>query len=70
MSYDREADILVIETTDEGIIDHAEHTGSLIAHFSQEGQIVLLEILDASEFLAALIKASLRNQGQALPLAV
>ena len=68
--YDRAEDILSIETTDQGVIDHAEHIGSLIAHLSPEGQLVLLEILDASDFLAALIKATVRNQGQALPLPV
>lgn len=68
--YDREEDILSIETTDQGAIDHGEQMGSLIAHFSSGGQLVLLEILDASDFLAALVKATARNQGQALPLPV
>jgi hypothetical protein len=35
--YDREADILAIEWLPEGVIDHAEHTGSLIAHFTADG---------------------------------
>ncbi len=70
LNYDREEDILTIETTPEGTIDHAEHTGPFIAHFSQEGQLLLLEILDASEFLSALIKATIRGQEQELPLAV
>jgi len=68
LSYDREEDILTIEMSQGSIIDHAEHTGPFIAHLSQDGQIVLLEILDASEFLAALVKTTVRSQGQPLPL--
>ncbi|MCC7354882.1 MAG: DUF2283 domain-containing protein [Anaerolineae bacterium] len=66
MSYDRAEDILMIETVPEGTIDHAEHTGPFIAHFSEEGQLVLLEILDASEFLSSLIKVAVRGQDQPL----
>ena len=47
-SYDREEDIFMIETALEGPIDHAEHTGPFIAHFSQSGGLFLLEILDAN----------------------
>lgn len=68
LSYDREEDILMIEMSPEGTIDHAEHTGPFIAHFSQNGQLLLLEILEASEFLASLIKLSLRETEQELLL--
>ncbi|MBC7260630.1 MAG: DUF2283 domain-containing protein [Chloroflexi bacterium] len=70
LNYDREEDILMIELVSEGTIDHAEHTGPFIAHFSQDGRLLLLEILDASEFLSSLIKVTLRGQEQELPLAV
>jgi len=70
LSYDREEDILMIEMAREGTIDHAEHTGPFIAHFSQDGQLLLLEILDASEFLSSLIKVTLRGQEEELPLTV
>ena len=68
IEYDREEDILTIEISRVGKIDHAEEAGSFIAHFNREGQLVLLEILDASEFLASLIKVSLRGRGQDLSL--
>lgn len=55
VSYDREEDILLIETVEKGNIDHAEHTGPFIAHFGQSGQLILLEVLDASEFIATLL---------------
>ncbi len=61
--YDREADILVIECLPQGVIDHAEHTGSLIAHFTADGRLVLLEILDARRFLAQVLQAALQGEG-------
>ena len=68
VEYDREEDILTIEISRAGKIDHAEQAGSFIAHFNPEGKLVLLEILDASEFLTSLIKVSLRGGGQHLSL--
>ena len=70
LKYSREEDIVMIETAPEGTIDHAEHTGPFIAHFSQDGRLVLLEILDASEFLSSLIKVALQGQEQELSLTV
>jgi uncharacterized protein YuzE len=61
INYDRSEDILMIEISSEGEIDHAEHNDPFITHFSSDGQLLLLEILDASEFLSSLIKISLRE---------
>ncbi len=56
--YDKDEDILTI---DQGVpgdaIDHAEEIGSIIAHLTKDGRPVLLEILDASDFLSASIRA-------------
>ncbi|MGQ9468148.1 MAG: DUF2283 domain-containing protein [Anaerolineae bacterium] len=60
--YDREEDILFIEIMPDGIIDHAEQTDSLIAHFTADGQLVLLEILDASRFLTQVFHGALRGE--------
>jgi uncharacterized protein YuzE len=58
VSYDRESDILLIDQGQEGdVIDYAEEAGSIIIHFTREGKPVLLEILDAGELLAAVIKS-------------
>jgi uncharacterized protein YuzE len=58
--YDREEDILMIEIMPEGIIDHAEHVDGVIAHLTEDNRLVLLEILDASEFLSSLVKVTMR----------
>lgn len=70
LSYDRSEDILLIETSEAGIIDHAEQVDDFIAHFSQDGRLLVLEILDASEFLAELLKSILRTSGEKLLAAV
>ena len=60
--YDREEDVLSIEVIPQGTIDHAEQTDSLIAHFTADGRLVLLEILDASHFLASILQVALRGE--------
>ena len=60
--YDREEDIVTIEVSSEGI-DYAEEMGPMIVHFSKEGKPVLLEILDASEFIAKTTKAMAKSTG-------
>ena len=69
LSYDRSEDILMIETAEAVIIDHAEQVDDFIAHFSQDGRLLVLEILDASEFLAELFKSTLRTPGERLMVA-
>ncbi len=49
--YNRKEDILVLEVS-KSAIDHAEEAGPIIAHFSENDRLVLLEILEASRFLA------------------
>jgi uncharacterized protein YuzE len=55
--YDREDDVLMIKVSDEPI-DYAEQAGSIIVHFAKEGKPVLLEILEAIEFLTEMTKAT------------
>ncbi|MFZ5822067.1 MAG: DUF2283 domain-containing protein [Chloroflexota bacterium] len=62
INYNREEDILTIELDASAPIDHAEHNGSFIIHLSPEDQPVLLEILNASELLAGMVKASIRAE--------
>jgi hypothetical protein len=48
-------------------VDHAEQVGPLIAHLTATGRLVLLEILDASEFLSQLINTTLRAGQEEVP---
>jgi len=60
IKYDRDADILTLEISEKGI-DHAEEAGPMIIHLSEDNKPVLVEILDASEFLADLTRVSIRT---------
>ncbi|HAG07581.1 MAG TPA: hypothetical protein DCL13_05335 [Peptococcaceae bacterium] len=50
ISYSRDVDALLIELSDKPI-DYAEEAGQVIVHFAADGEPVLLEILDAKDFL-------------------
>ncbi len=56
--YNSEDDVLMIQLNKKKI-DYAEQSGDLIVHFSPQREAVLLEILDASDFL--------KNAAQKLP---
>jgi uncharacterized protein YuzE len=58
ISYNRDRDIMLLEISPE-TVDIAEEMGPVIVHFSKEGKPVLLEILDASDFLATAAKATM-----------
>jgi uncharacterized protein YuzE len=68
--YDKDEDILTIDQGTAGdTIDHAEEAGSVIAHFTADGRPILLEILDASEFLSASIRAiTSRDDGKEIEI--
>ena len=48
--YNKEDDVLMLEFNRKKI-DYAEHSGDVIAHFSPDHEMVLLEILNASKFM-------------------
>ena len=54
-TYNREDDVLTLELSD-APIDHAEENDGMIAHFSPNDELVVLEVLDASDFLSRLTK--------------
>lgn len=57
IKYNRQEDILTLELL-KAPIDHAEEAGPIIAHFSADDELVLLEILEARDFLAQLTKVT------------
>lgn len=69
LNYNRADDVLIIETERAGQVDHAEQTGSMIAHFDPDNQLLFLEVLDASEFIASLVHVALRSEERQMPLA-
>lgn len=70
ISYNREDDVMMLELSTD-IIDFAEEMGPIIVHFSKAHKPVLLEILDASEFIAAATKSTMRlKDGEAVEVRV
>lgn len=57
VKYDTKDDVLTYEVSNDPI-DYAEEMDSVIVHFTKAGKPVLLEILDASKFLARTIRAT------------
>ena len=51
ISYEPEADVLMWEITDKPI-DFAKEIGNVVVHFTKNNMPVLIEILEASKFLA------------------
>lgn len=48
--YDKEDDVLMV-FLGKGKIDDAQQSGNIISHLSAKGELLLLEILEASQFL-------------------
>ena len=65
ISYDREQDILLLELSSKNI-KFAEKMGPIIVHFTENEKPVLLEILDASEFITSALKVSLQAKQEEL----
>ena len=59
ISYNRDEDIMLIEVAPDRI-DFAEEMGPIIVHFSEEGKPVLLEIIDASEFITSVVRSTMK----------
>lgn len=57
IKYNKEDDVLIVETAP-GQIDYAEEMGPLIVHFTKDDKPVVLEILDASDFLSKATESS------------
>ena len=59
--YSPDVDILAVEFSD-GKIDYAEEHGPLILHYTREGKLVSMEILDAREFLFDALQAMIKKR--------
>ncbi len=59
ISYNRDEDIMLLEISPDPI-DFAEEMGPIIVHFTKKGKPVLLEILDASDFIAMAAKSTIK----------
>jgi uncharacterized protein YuzE len=64
--YSKDVDALIIELSDKPI-DYAEEEGQIIVHFARDGEPVLLEILDAREFMMSSLTSVLQEKEVLIP---
>ncbi|MDI6784594.1 MAG: DUF2283 domain-containing protein [bacterium] len=66
IKYSKDVDALLIELSEKQI-DYAEEEGQLIIHFSKDHEPVLIEILDAKDFLLNSLSSVVREKEVAIP---
>lgn len=66
IKYSKDVDVLLIEISDKPI-DYAEEEGQIIVHFTKNGEPVLLEILNAKEFVMSSLSSLLEEREVAIP---
>lgn len=59
--YSKDVDALIIELSDKPI-DYAQEEGQLIVHFTKDAEPVLIEVLDAKEFLMKSLTSLLQEK--------
>ncbi len=65
IKYSKDVDALLIELSDKEI--YAEEEGQMIIHFSKDGEPVLLEILDAKDFVLGSLTSVVKEKEVAIP---
>ena len=66
IKYSKDVDALLIEISDKPI-DYAEEEGQIIIHFTEKGEPVLLEILNAKEFMIQSLSSLLEEKDVVIP---
>ena len=66
IKYSKDVDALLIELSDKKI-DYAAEEGQMIFHFSKDGEPVLLEILDAKDFILNSLSSLVKEKEVAIP---
>lgn len=64
--YSKDVDALMVELSDKPI-DYAEEEGQVIIHFTRDGEPVLIEILDAKEFILNTLSSVMKDKEVAIP---
>jgi len=66
IKYSKDVDTLLIELSDKQI-DYAEKEGQMIIHLSKNGEPVLLEILDAKDFILSSLSSVVKEKEVTIP---
>jgi uncharacterized protein YuzE len=65
IQYSSDVDALLIRISDRNI-DYAEEVGDFVLHYSPEGELVLIEVFQATQFLMSLLRSMIQREGVAL----
>jgi len=52
VKYDPEADVLLLIFEEKGKLDHAEEADGIVIHYSDDGRIIMVEVLNASRIMS------------------
>jgi uncharacterized protein YuzE len=66
VKYGKDVDALLVQLSDKEI-DYAEEEGQIIVHFSQKGEPVLIEILDAKDFILGSLSSVVKDKEVVVP---
>ena len=62
LTYDPEADVLMLILKSKGKLSHSEEFDSLIVHYDKKGNPLFLEILNASKMVPLMVEAMAKGQ--------
>jgi uncharacterized protein YuzE len=65
IQYSLDVDALLIRISDQNI-DYAQEVGDFVLHCSPEGELVLTEVFQATQFLVSLLRSMIQREGVAL----
>ena len=61
IKYSPDVDALLIRISDQKV-DYAEEAGDFILHYSEEGELVLIEVFHATRFLLSLLSSMIKQE--------
>jgi hypothetical protein len=64
--YSKDVDTLLIEISNQ-TVEYAEESGQFIVHFNKQGEPVILEIMDAKNFLLGSLASLLKDTEASIP---
>ena len=62
MSYDSDADVLMVISAERGKLSHAEEIGDMVIHFDENGAPIFMEILRASKVIPSMVEALAKRE--------
>lgn len=63
--YSPDEDALLIQISAQKV-DHAEEAGDFVLHYSEAGELVLIEVFHATRFLLSLLSSMIKQEEAAL----